>query len=144
MLNTAAAHGITVRRTRDGDLPAITAIYAHAVRHGTASFETDPPDETEMARRRVITRCGKPRVTWPPCKLNLIPWFRGSTITAQGATARSCSTSTKRWRRRKDGKLMPNYQLQRTVEHRGRTVLAMDCALAGAEWQRWPAAEQKR
>jgi hypothetical protein len=38
----------------------------------------------------------------------------------------------------------PNYLLQRTVMHRGRTVLAMDCVLAGAEWQRWPAAEQKR
>ena len=37
-----------------------------------------------------------------------------------------------------------NYLLQRTVEHRGRTVLAMDCVLAGAEWQRRPAAEQKR
>ena len=41
-------------------------------------------------------------------------------------------------------KAMPNYQLQRTVEHRGRTVLATDCALAAAEWQPWPAAEQKR
>jgi hypothetical protein len=37
-----------------------------------------------------------------------------------------------------------NYLLQRTVEHRGRIVLAKDCALAGAEWQRWSAAEQKR
>ena len=41
-------------------------------------------------------------------------------------------------------KVQSNYQLQRTVEHRGRTVLAIDCALAGAQWQRWPAAEQKR
>jgi hypothetical protein len=38
----------------------------------------------------------------------------------------------------------PNYQLQRTGVSRGRTVLAKDCALAGAEWRRWPAAEQKR
>jgi len=35
-----------------GDIPAITSIYAHAVRFGTASFEVDPPDEAEMARRR--------------------------------------------------------------------------------------------
>jgi hypothetical protein len=34
------------------DLPAITAIYAHAVLHGTGTFELEPPDETEMARRR--------------------------------------------------------------------------------------------
>jgi len=42
-------------RIRDGaaeDIPAIAAIYAHAVRHGTASFELEPPDEAEMARRR--------------------------------------------------------------------------------------------
>src|SRR4029453_11125764 len=33
------------------DIPAITRIYAHAVEHGTASFELEAPDETEMARR---------------------------------------------------------------------------------------------
>jgi phosphinothricin acetyltransferase len=33
------------------DIPAITAIYAHAVRHGTASFELEPPTEAEMTRR---------------------------------------------------------------------------------------------
>ena len=32
------------------DIPAITRIYAHAVEHGTASFELTPPDEAEMAR----------------------------------------------------------------------------------------------
>jgi phosphinothricin acetyltransferase len=34
------------------DIPAITAIYAHWVTHGLASFEVEPPDLTEMARRR--------------------------------------------------------------------------------------------
>ena len=33
------------------DIPAITAIYAHAVTHGTASFELEAPDEAEMTRR---------------------------------------------------------------------------------------------
>lgn len=33
------------------DIPAITRIYAHAVIHGTASFELEPPDEAEMTRR---------------------------------------------------------------------------------------------
>ena len=33
------------------DIAAITRIYAHAVRHGTASFEIDPPDQDEMTRR---------------------------------------------------------------------------------------------
>jgi len=33
------------------DIPAITAIYAHAVKYGTATFELDPPGEREMADR---------------------------------------------------------------------------------------------
>jgi phosphinothricin acetyltransferase len=33
------------------DLPVITAIYAEAVLIGTATFETEPPDEAEMERR---------------------------------------------------------------------------------------------
>jgi phosphinothricin acetyltransferase len=40
-----------LRSARAGDIEAITAIYAHYVRHGLASFEIDPPDEREMARR---------------------------------------------------------------------------------------------
>jgi L-amino acid N-acyltransferase YncA len=42
---------ILVRRTAETDLPAITAIYGGAVRTGTASFEQDAPDVTEMTRR---------------------------------------------------------------------------------------------
>lgn len=33
------------------DLPAITAIYEHAVLHGTATFEIEPPSLAEMTRR---------------------------------------------------------------------------------------------
>jgi phosphinothricin acetyltransferase len=43
---------VSIRPTRPADIAAITRIYAHAVRHGTASFELDPPDEAEMARRQ--------------------------------------------------------------------------------------------
>ncbi|MBA1155070.1 GNAT family N-acetyltransferase [Microvirga mediterraneensis] len=43
---------ILVRPSAESDLDALTAIYAHAVTHGTASFELDPPDRAEMARRR--------------------------------------------------------------------------------------------
>src|SRR5437870_10339275 len=43
------------------DIPAITRIYAHAVRHGTASFEFEPPDEAEMTRRmRALLDAGYP------------------------------------------------------------------------------------
>jgi phosphinothricin acetyltransferase len=41
-----------VRLATSADIPAITRIYAHAVRHGTASFELEPPDEAEMSRRQ--------------------------------------------------------------------------------------------
>lgn len=41
-----------VRASTPEDLPAITAIYAHHVLHGLASFELVPPDVDEMARRR--------------------------------------------------------------------------------------------
>jgi L-amino acid N-acyltransferase YncA len=42
---------VAIRPARAADIPAITRIYAHAVEHGTASFELIPPDEAEMARR---------------------------------------------------------------------------------------------
>lgn len=41
----------TIRTAIPADIPQITAIYRHAVLHGTASFELDPPDEAEMHRR---------------------------------------------------------------------------------------------
>lgn len=43
---------LIIRPSTAADLPAITRIYARAVTHGTGTFETDAPDETEMARRR--------------------------------------------------------------------------------------------
>jgi L-amino acid N-acyltransferase YncA len=43
--------GISIRPAGPDDLASITRIYADAVRHGTASFELDPPDQNEMARR---------------------------------------------------------------------------------------------
>lgn len=36
----------------EADLPAITAIYAHHVLHGTGTFELDVPDAADMASRR--------------------------------------------------------------------------------------------
>ena len=40
-----------IRPANEADLPVITEIYAHAVRHGTATFELIPPDLAEMTRR---------------------------------------------------------------------------------------------
>ena len=42
----------TIRASRDDDLSAITAIYAHHVLHGTGTFEIDPPSSQDMAARR--------------------------------------------------------------------------------------------
>ncbi len=41
-----------IRLSRDEDIVAITAIYAHHVLHGTGTFETTPPTEADMSARR--------------------------------------------------------------------------------------------
>jgi phosphinothricin acetyltransferase len=52
---------ITIRPVAPADMPDITAIYALAVRHGTASFEIEPPAEAEMnARRQTLESGGFP------------------------------------------------------------------------------------
>ncbi|CRE32243.1 acetyltransferase [Bordetella pertussis] len=43
---------ILIRDSRDADLPAIAAIYAHHVLHGTASFELEPPGLEALRERR--------------------------------------------------------------------------------------------
>ena len=42
---------LETRPALETDLPTITTIYEHAVRHGTATFELVPPDLAEMTRR---------------------------------------------------------------------------------------------
>jgi L-amino acid N-acyltransferase YncA len=49
---------ISIRPAAANDLVAITRIYADAVRHGTASFEIDPPDQDEMTQRFERLRAG--------------------------------------------------------------------------------------
>lgn len=44
-------NAFSLRPATRSDIPSITRIYAHAVRQGTASFEIEPPDAAEMARR---------------------------------------------------------------------------------------------
>jgi L-amino acid N-acyltransferase YncA len=41
----------SIRPAAESDIADIARIYAHAVLHGTASFELEPPDEAEMTRR---------------------------------------------------------------------------------------------
>jgi L-amino acid N-acyltransferase YncA len=42
---------IQIRSAKDSDIAAITEIYGYHVLHGTGSFEIDPPDAEETARR---------------------------------------------------------------------------------------------
>jgi phosphinothricin acetyltransferase len=50
-MSAASALSPSIRPATPADIPAITRIYAEAVAQGTASFELEPPDEAEMARR---------------------------------------------------------------------------------------------
>jgi phosphinothricin acetyltransferase len=49
---------LAIRPALASDIPAITRIYAHAVLHGTATFELEPPTEAEMLRRFDKLRAG--------------------------------------------------------------------------------------
>lgn len=57
-----------IRPATVADIPAITAIYAHAVQHGTATFEIDPPSEGEIADRfRALAEAGFPYLVAEHC-----------------------------------------------------------------------------
>ncbi len=52
MSEATASPRLLIRPSTPADLPAITAIYAWHVAHGTGTFELDAPDAEEMGRRR--------------------------------------------------------------------------------------------
>ena len=53
-----------IRAAKEQDIDAITRIYARYVRHSAATFEIDPPDPSEMDRRRLeILSYGLPYLT---------------------------------------------------------------------------------
>jgi L-amino acid N-acyltransferase YncA len=54
---------VILRPAVAADIEAITLIYAHHVSYGTGSFETEPPDSREMARR------------WNEVKARGLPWL---------------------------------------------------------------------
>ena len=43
---------LLIRSSRDDDVPAVTAIYAHHVLHSSGTFETEAPGQAVMAARR--------------------------------------------------------------------------------------------
>ncbi len=55
------ATSLLVRPSHDADMAAITTIYAHAVLHGTGTFELEPPTLDDMVQRRAnVTSRGWP------------------------------------------------------------------------------------
>ena len=50
LMNTTAR--TLIRPSTEADIPAIQAIYAHHVLHGTGTFETEPPTVADMTTRR--------------------------------------------------------------------------------------------
>uniref|UniRef100_UPI004038F189 GNAT family N-acetyltransferase n=1 Tax=Pseudomonas bambusae TaxID=3139142 RepID=UPI004038F189 len=50
------SQSLILRDARDDDMPAVQAIYAHHVLHGTASFELEPPTLEQMLQRRADIR----------------------------------------------------------------------------------------
>ncbi len=54
---------IIIRNSVPDDIPAVTAIYGHAVENSRGSFETAPPSAQEMtSRRNVILQEGLPYI----------------------------------------------------------------------------------
>jgi L-amino acid N-acyltransferase YncA len=54
---------ILQRPSTPADIPAITAIYAHYVGTSVSTFELEPPDADELARRRrAVVEAGLPHV----------------------------------------------------------------------------------
>jgi len=54
-------NALTIRDFDEDDVPAITAIYKHAVLNGTGTFEIQPPGEAEMKiRQRVMATSNYP------------------------------------------------------------------------------------
>lgn len=49
---------VTLRPATTTDLDVVTEIYAHAVRHGTASYELEPPSRDEIGARFAALRAG--------------------------------------------------------------------------------------
>jgi L-amino acid N-acyltransferase YncA len=57
----AMIEGLAITAAIPRDATEIAAIYAHHVRHGVATFEVEPPDAEEMARRVAkVLRAGHP------------------------------------------------------------------------------------
>lgn len=73
MTTPTSSFSVQIRPATPEDLPAIAAIYAHAVLHGTGTFEITPPSLADMtARHAEVTGRG-------------LPWLVAHTATTRDA-----------------------------------------------------------
>ncbi|WP_114228474.1 MULTISPECIES: GNAT family N-acetyltransferase [Sphingomonas] len=82
-----------IRPARLADAAAVAAIYAHHVRHGTASYELEPPDAAAMAgRMQAVLEPG-----WPWLVIEdderLLGWANASQFRPRPAYAHACEDS---------------------------------------------------
>ena len=108
---------------RPPTFPPSPRIYAHAVEHGTASFELEPPDEAEMARRmrdaarrRLSLSRRRDRRRASPAMPMPAPIARGRPI---ASPSRIRSTSRRDMQRRGVGRALLDRADRRMREQRG-------------------------
>lgn len=84
----------SVRDSNVADIPAITRIYGHWVLHGLASFELDPPQESDMAGRRLaVLASGFPYVVAENGERRILGFAYLSPYRARPAYRFSCEDS---------------------------------------------------
>jgi len=73
------------------DAPAIAAIYAHHVIHGTATFEIVPPDAAEIAARMTrVRQAGLPWLVARDAAGGVVGYAYASAFHARAAYGRTC------------------------------------------------------
>ncbi len=85
---------LTIRNVDQDDMSAITDIYRDAVLHGTASFELDPPEESEMTSRMLnIVEAGYPYIVGISEEGAVMGYAYASAYRARPAYRWSCENS---------------------------------------------------
>ena len=102
----------------EGHIPAIQQIYAYHVLHGTATFETEPPDVAEMAARLKKVRSAG------------MPWF---VAVEEGQVRGYCYLSYYRERRAYRYTLEDSVYIDATCQGRGTGKKLLSRAIEWAE-----------
>lgn len=85
---------LVVRDVLPDDIGAITAIYREAVLHGTASFELEPPEQSDMLlRMRNVTDAGYPYIVGLNEEGTLLGYAYASSYRTRPAYRWSCENS---------------------------------------------------